>query len=207
MFSSFEVNRAYEDTDLLVSLARLKQHGTTGVTLTMKNMFGITPNSMYGGQPGDEDSLAGRGPIHDPRRYVDLELPGLKPEFEATEAGVRVPCTIADLCAARPVDLAIIDGISAMTGGENLYSSGPKTRIVRPGVLIGGRNPVAVDAVGTSVMGFDPRAVRSGAFARCDNHLLLAEQKGLGTADLRRIDVRGLTLDDARHPYVIVNRQ
>ncbi len=89
-----------------------------------------------------------------------------------------------------------------MTGGENLYSSGPRTRIVRPGVLIVGRNPVAVDAVGTSVMGFDPRAARgAGAFARCENHLLLAEQKGLGTADLRRIDVRGLTLDEARHPY------
>ena len=202
MFSSFELNRAYDDTDLVVSLARLKQHGTTGVTLTMKNMFGITPNSMYGGRPGDEDSVAGRGPIHDPRRYVDLELPGLKPGFQSTEAGVRVPCTIADLCAARPVDLAIIDGISAMTGGENPYSSGPRTRIARPGVIIVGRNPVSVDAVGTLVMGFDPRAVRgTGVFARCENHLLLAEQKGLGTADPGRIDVRGLTLEEARHPY------
>ena len=133
MFSSFEVNRAYDDTDLLVSLARLKQHGTTGVTLTMKNMFGITPNSMYGGRPGDEDSIAGRGPIHDARRYVDLELPGLNPGFQSDEAVVRVPCTIADLCAAGPVGLAIIDGITAMTGGESPYSSGPKTRIVRTG--------------------------------------------------------------------------
>jgi uncharacterized protein (DUF362 family) len=204
MFSSFEVNRAYDDTDLVVSLAKLKQHGTAGVTLTMKNMFGITPNAMYGGKPDDEDSIAGRGPIHDPRRYVDLELPGLKPAFQSTEAGVRVPCTIADLCAARPVDLAIIDGIAAMTGGENPYSSGPKTRIVRPGLMIVGRNPVSVDAVGTSMMGFDPRAARgTGAFARarCENHLLLAEQSGLGTADLHRIDLRGLALDEARHPY------
>jgi uncharacterized protein (DUF362 family) len=46
MFSSFDVNRAYADTDVLVSLAKLKQHGTTGVTLTMKNMFGITPSSL-----------------------------------------------------------------------------------------------------------------------------------------------------------------
>jgi uncharacterized protein (DUF362 family) len=205
MFASFELNRAYADTDVLVSLAKLKQHETTGVTLTMKNMFGITPNSMYGGKPGDEDSTAGRGPIHDPGRYVDLELPGLKPAFQSTEAGVRVPYTIADLCAARPVDLAIIDGISAMTGGENPYSSGPKTRIVRPGVMIVGRNPVSVDAVGASVMGFDPRAARgTGAFARgrCENHLLLAEQAGLGTADLARIDVRGVPLADARHPYM-----
>ena len=193
MFASFELNRAYADTDVLVSLAKLKQHETTGVTLTMKNMFGITPNSMYGGKAGDEDATGGRGPIHDPRRYVDLELPGLKPAFQSTEAGVRVPYTIADLCAARPVDLAIIDGITAMTRGENPFSSGPKTRIANPGIMIVGRSPVSVDAVGASIMGFDPRAARgTGAFARgrCENHLLLAEQAGLGTADLARIDVR-----------------
>ena len=204
MFGSFELNKAYADTDVVVSMAKLKQHDTAGVTLTMKNMFGITPDSMYGGKPGDEGSTAGRGTIHDPRRYVDLELPGLKPDFQSVEAGVRVPCTIADLCAARPIDLAIIDGISAMTGGENPYSSGPMTRIARPGVLIVGANPVSVDAVGTAVMGFDPRAGRGvGAFAKagCQNHLLLAEQMGLGSADLQRIDIRGLTLDEARHPY------
>ena len=201
MFSSFEVNRAYADTDVLVSLAKLKQHDTAGVTLTMKNMFGITPNSMYGGKAGDEDSTAGRGAIHDPRRYIDLELPGLKPDFQSTQAGVRVPCTVADLSAARLVDLAIIDGISSITGGETRYSAGPKMHVIRPGVLIAGRNPVSVDTVGTSIMGFDPRANRAGVFARCENHLLLAEQKGLGTADLPRIDVRGLTLDEARSPY------
>jgi len=201
MFSSFEVNRAYADTDVLVSLAKLKQHKTAGVTLTMKNMFGMTPNSMYGGKAGDEDATAGRGPIHDPRRYVDLELPGQRPEFQSTEAGVRVPSTVADLCAARPVNLAIIDGISSITNAESRYFQGPSMRVVRPGVLIVGRNPVSVDAVGPAVMGFNPRASHADVFSRCDNHLLLAERKGLGTADLRRIDIRGLTLDAARHPY------
>lgn len=205
MFASFDVNRAYADTDLMVSLAKLKQHDTAGVTLTMKNMFGITPSSMYGGKPGDEESTAGRGPIHDPRRFVDLELPGLKPDFQSVEAGVRVPCTTADLCAARPVDLAIIDGITSVTGGESPYSAGPRMRVVTPAVLIAGTSPISVDAVGMSIMGFDARAGRgTGAFARarCENHLLLAEQKGIGTADLQRIDLRGLTLDQARHPYV-----
>jgi len=204
MFGSFDVNRAYADTDVMVSLAKLKQHDTAGVTLTMKNMFGITPSSMYGGQPGDEESTAGRGTIHDPRRFVDLELPGLKPAFQSIEAGVRVPCTTADICGARPVDLAIIDGITSITGGESPYSAGPRMRAVNPAVLVAGTNPISVDAVGMSIMGFDPRAGRGiGAFARsrCENHLLLAEQSGIGTADLQRIDLRGLTLDEARHPY------
>jgi hypothetical protein len=70
-------------------------------------------------------------------------------------------------------------------------------------VLIAGLNPVATDAVGTAVMGYDnPRAARGvKPFQDCDNHLLLAEQAGLGTADLRQIDLRGLSIEKARYPY------
>jgi hypothetical protein len=69
--------------------------------------------------------------------------------------------------------------------------------------LIVGFNSVATDAVGTAVMGYaDPRTVRgSKPFDFCDNHLLMAEQAGLGTADLSRIDVRGLSIEKARYPY------
>ena len=58
MFSSFELNRAYADTDVMISLAKLKQHETAGVTLSMKNMFGLTPNAMYGGSAGDRTHWA-----------------------------------------------------------------------------------------------------------------------------------------------------
>jgi len=51
-------------------------------------------------------------------------------------------------------------------------------------------------------MGYDPRAARgTRPFDYCDNHLLLAEQAGLGSADLARIDVRGMTIQSARYPY------
>jgi len=206
MFASLDVNRAYADTDVMVSLAKLKQHDTVGVSLTMKNMFGITPSSLYGGTPGDEESTAGRGVIHDPRRFADPALPGLRTDFQSTEAGVRVPRATADICVARPVDLAIIDGVTSITGGESPYSAGPRMRAVNPAVLVAGTSPVSVDAVGMAIMGFDPLAGRgTGAFARarCENQLLLAAQQGSGPADLKRIELRGLTLEQARHPYEI----
>ena len=84
----------------------------------------------------------------------------MKAEYNAFHAGVRVPDTIVDLGAARPVDLAIIDGITSITHAEGRYSAGPEMRFVSPGVLIAGRNAVAVDAIGTAVMGFEPRAPR-----------------------------------------------
>jgi hypothetical protein len=72
-----------------------------------------------------------------------------------------------------------------------------------PGVLIAGLNPVSTDAVGIAVMGYaNPRAPRGvKPFQDCDNHLLMAEQAGLGTADLAQIDLRGLPIEKARYPY------
>ncbi len=114
-----------------------------------------------------------------------------------------MPRIVVDVCAARPIDLAIIDGISAMTGGEGPWCAQAATiKLTTPGVLIAGLNPVSTDAVATAVMGYDPRAPRkTRPFEYCDNHLLLAEQAGLGSADLARIDVRGRTIEQSRYPY------
>ena len=204
MFSSFDLNRAYEETDVMVSLSKLKNHITAGVTLSMKNLFGITPNSLYGDQAGSEDATAGRGPMHNPRGFEKIKLPGLKDDITITDPTWRVPRIIADVCAARPIDLAIIDGITSMSGGEGPWCGQvAELKVTAPGVLISGLNPVSTDAVGTAVMGYDnPRAERGiKPFGICDNHLLLAEQAGLGSADLSKIDVRGLAIEKARYAY------
>jgi uncharacterized protein (DUF362 family) len=204
MFSSFNLNHAYEETDVMVSLAKLKNHITAGVTLSMKNFFGITPNSLYGDQAGSEDAIAGRGPLHNPRGFEKIKLPGLKDEITVTDPTWRVPRIIADVCGARPIDLAIIDGITAMSGGEGPWCGQvTELKVTKPGVLIVGLNAVSTDAVGTAVMGYaNPRAMRgTKPFEICDNHLLLAEQAGLGTAALSQIDVRGLAIEKAKYAY------
>jgi uncharacterized protein (DUF362 family) len=204
MFSTLDLNHAYGDTDVMVSLAKLKNHITAGVTLSMKNLFGLTPNSLYGGQAGDEDATEGRSPLHNPKGFEKINLPGLKSGITSTDPTWRVPRITVDVCAARPIHLAIIDGITSMSGGEGPWCGGEATlKFTAPGVLIVGLNPVSTDAVGTAVMGYeDPRALRGAKpFAFCDNHLLLAEQAGLGSADLRQIEVRGMSIDKARIAY------
>ena len=200
VFSSLDLNHCYEDTDVMVSLAKLKQHVTAGVTLSMKNLFGITPNSLYGDQAGSEDATAGRGPLHNKK---NMELPGFKKEITSNDPGYRVPHIVADICAARPIHLAIIDGITSMSGGEGPWCDVAPLKLTTPGVIITGLNPVSADAVGTAVMGYaNPRAARgTHPFEHCDNHLLLAEQAGVGTADLAKIDVRGLSIAKAIYPY------
>jgi uncharacterized protein (DUF362 family) len=205
MFSSLDLNHVYEETDVMVSLAKLKNHITAGVTLSMKNLFGLTPNSLYGAEAGNEEATAGRDPLHNADKYGKVRLPGLiEGKTFSNDSTWRVPHIVADVCAARPIHLAIIDGITAMSGGEGPWCGGEeKLKFTAPGILIAGLNPVSTDAVGTAVMGYDdPRATRSKKpFDFCDNHILLAEQAGLGTAMLNEIDVRGLSIAQARYPY------
>jgi uncharacterized protein (DUF362 family) len=210
MFSRFLVNHSYDATDVLVSLCKLKQHVTTGVTLSMKNLFGVTPNALYGDEAPCEDATAGRGVLHAGKPWKPHarppELPGMKlpPAEQPNDPGVRVPRIITDIIAARPVHLAIIEGVSAMTGGEGPWTQPAKrVRLVNPGVLIAGLNSVSTDAVGAAVMGVkDPRAPRfAGPGAACENHIFLAEKAGLGTANLAQIEVRGLSIGKARHPF------
>jgi hypothetical protein len=205
MYPAYDLNRAFEDTDVFVSLAKLKNHATCGVTLSLKNCFGSLPASIYGDNAGvdepNENPTSGRGRVghqglRQPSKSAPQEL-----HFGANhDPGYRVPHIVADLSAARPIHLAIVEGVESMAGGEGPWIRGVRT--VKPGVLFAGLNPVCTDAVATAVMGYNPRAARGTApFQTCDNTILLAEGHGVGAADLQRIDVRGVSIAQALYRY------
>ena len=53
-------------------------------------------------------------------------------------------------------------------------------------------------------MGYDPRAQRgTRPFKTCENTLLLAERHGIGSADLRRIEVAGVPIAKALYRYEV----
>lgn len=204
MFKGFDLNHSYEDCDVFVSIAKLKEHVTTGVTLAMKNCFGITPCTIYGEGAGiDEPSLvprSGRAPFHYGTRQPSKSSFAENDPTSPREGGYRVPRIVADLAAARPIHLAIIDGIDSMDKGEGCWIPGVKH--IRPRVLIAGTNAATTDAVATAIMGFDPMADRGTApFEKCDSTLRLAEELGVGTRDLKRIEVVGGSIADLRFDF------
>jgi uncharacterized protein (DUF362 family) len=145
----------------------------------MKNLVGIVPVSHYrlGGDHWWRSALHG----------ADHETPS------------RIPRVIVDLNRARPVHLAVIDGIMTGEGGE-----APRGTFapVAPGILIAGKNAVATDAVAAATMGFDPLAEPpTPPFLRGDNHLSLARSLGLGTNRLEEISVVGASIDDVRFQF------
>ncbi len=207
LFPAYDLHPIFRDSDVFVSLAKLKEHATTGITMSMKNIFGITPCTIYGDGAGEkEPSLAprgGRGAVfHSGKRAPSLSAPQELHPDSPRKDGYRIPRVVADLNAARPIDLAIIDGVESMAGGEgpwvNNGARGGRLRRCSPGVIIAGSNAVCTDSVAAAVMGFDPMAGRGTApFETCDNTLELAEQHGIGTRDLNRIEVAGFSIADA----------
>jgi len=221
IFPAFDVNWAYAETDVFVSLAKMKQHEECGLTLAIKNMFGVPPISTYGDDAGiDEPNENPRKAREEIMHYGNRPpsksaLPELDPKSDRYE-GYRVPRICVDMAMARPIDLAIIDGIETCTTGEGPWVTG--ARHVKPGVVVLGRNMVTTDTVAAAVMGFDPRAGRGqGPFRPAkthpderpykndprwaDNPMLLAEAKGLGSAEPNRIEVRGVPIAAARFDF------
>jgi uncharacterized protein (DUF362 family) len=211
LFPAYDVNHSYEDCDVYVSLAKMKEHNTAGITLSMKNSFGILPSSIYGTGAGkdepDENPKGNRQSVHtgalQPARTAPAEMDPKSPR----EGGYRVPRVTVDLVAARPIDLAIVEGIRTMTGGEGPWVKETKT-VVNPGVIVAGTNPVTTDAVCMAVMNFDPMADRgTPPFEACDSTLRLAEEAGIGTRDLKRIEVVGSRIEQVRFDFAGIRRQ
>jgi uncharacterized protein (DUF362 family) len=201
IYPGFDVNHSYEDTDVFMSMAKLKNHATCGVTLSMKNCFGITPAAIYGDDAGvdgpNENPTSGRGKVcHAGERGPSKSAPQEIDLTSSRDSGYRMPRIVADLVAARPIDIAFIDGIETMVGGEGPWIKGVST--AKPGVMLAGWNAVNTDTVATAVMGYDPIVERGTApFTMCDNTLKLAESLGVGSTDLSRIEVVGTSIKEA----------
>ncbi len=203
IFPAWELSTAYAESDVLISLAKMKEHITAGFTLSIKNLWGLPPCTIYGNKaPKDEPSLIPYGGRQDVGHAGSRQpsKPAL-PEKDPTtprEAGYRIPRIVADLAAAVPIDIAILEGIETITGSEIPYARlAGYTKFVQPGIVAAGRNCVTTDAVGLALMGFDPMGDRGQPpFETCDNTLRVAEELGVGTRDLKNIEVIGVPIKD-----------
>lgn len=204
MYPAYHLNHSFVDCDVYASMSLLKNHWIAGVTMSLKNNFGNTPCSLYGGDcgpSGNENPTKERGEVcHSGTTKapsgVDAELHPDSPR----DPGYRVPRIAVDQVGIRPIDLAIVDGVDTIRGGEGTWIKGVER--MQPGVILVGRNPVCVDAVGMAIMGYDPKSDRgTGPFVRGDNSLKLAEAVGIGTTDLNRIEVVGLSIAQAKYDF------
>ena len=209
IYPAFDVNHSYAECDVMVSIAKLKEHEQAGLSLSLRNMAGMAPGTVYGDSAGyDQPAVRPYGAFTmfhiGNRQPPEGTLPEKDPK-SPRGAGYRMPRVTIDAVRARPVHLAIIDGIETQTAGSAAMleeGSKRKMRLIQPGVLIASRNPVCADAVAAAVMGFNPMAAKGTApFEACDSTLELAEQAGLGARDLKTIEVLGARIADVRTSF------
>jgi uncharacterized protein (DUF362 family) len=180
IYESFTFNHILEEVDAFVSLAKMKCHWLCGITQSMKNLVGLVPYRFYELESGD----GYRTGLHGPE----------------VEIKYRLPRVVVDLNRARPIHLSLIDGIKTVDGSEGPWNQNLSPQ--SPGLLIGGKNPVATDAVAVAAMGFDPAAEYPDVpYLRADNHLNVACAMGMGTNRLADIDVVGAKLDDVTSEF------
>jgi uncharacterized protein (DUF362 family) len=209
IYPGFDFNHSYAECDVLVSLAKLKEHRQTGVSLSLKNMMGAAPPTIYGESAGYDEPAARpfgqRVMFHTGLRQPSEPSPKEINPDSPREAGYRIPRIVSDIVAARPIHLAIIDGIETQTTAEAAGPEpGEKRRIhlVKPMILIAGLNPVCVDAVAVAAMGFDPMAERGTApFETGDSTLRFAEEAGIGARGLAKIEVVGTPVRSVRFAF------
>jgi uncharacterized protein (DUF362 family) len=197
VFSEYLLNRHYVDTDVFISVAKMKHHGCAGITGAVKNLFGITPTSLYGGDAPNERTTTNREAVlHSGKRKVPAGVPAEKYEDTPREPFYRVPRVTADVMGIRPVDLSIIDAVETVAGGEGNWSPKPH-RPLQPGLLLVGRNAVTTDSVMCGAMGYDPQSPYGEKPFPGENHLMLLARAGVGSNDLGKIEVRGVGLKEA----------
>ena len=181
-------NGVLYDFDCFVSLPKTKRHYGAGITNAMKNMIGSVPLSIY------QLSGAWRAKLHSVDANQDTN------SYEGFKNLVR---TIVDLNKIRPIHFTIGDAIKTADNGEGPWNQGFEP--IEYNTLITSKDPVAADAIGTQIMGWDPMAGdRRGPFsnsslpgnwAGTDNYLRIAEEEGLGYHDLSKINVIDASLD------------
>ncbi|MFQ6053336.1 MAG: DUF362 domain-containing protein [Candidatus Bathyarchaeia archaeon] len=121
---------------------------------------------------------------------MTLGLKNLKglipPEEKRRFHMVGLDRAIADLQLAIQPKITVVDGIRALGGlGAPVHLG----EAVELDLIVAGHNPVAVDAVTCSAVGFNPHDVK---------HLVYAMEHGIGPVDSRDIEVVGETVETVR---------
>ncbi|MEM3047376.1 MAG: DUF362 domain-containing protein, partial [Candidatus Bathyarchaeia archaeon] len=169
------------ESDLIINESPLKIHGSTVVTLCIKNWgLGIPPAKYYGW------NITGHY-----IKGIDAPMPihqlGTGERIMGQE--VSVSKALVDVAAAKGWHISLIDGLTS--GYHKGFSERNRRRYVveRTNMVLASADMVAADAVASAAMSLDPKKIL---------HIKWAEDRGLGTCDLSKIEVKGASIEEVR---------
>jgi uncharacterized protein (DUF362 family) len=160
------------EADVVISVPVLKTHMECLVVLGIKNFFGLAPPPVYDG----------------PRHKL----------HQGFSDGQQIHQVLADISAGLRPALTVMDASIGLEGnGPHHYTPGACRVDVRDRLghwlVLAGRDPVALDATSTRVIGLDPQQ---------SEHLMLAHDQGLGEIAEAKIQIVGTPLDEVRMSWL-----
>jgi uncharacterized protein (DUF362 family)/NAD-dependent dihydropyrimidine dehydrogenase PreA subunit len=151
-YKHFEIMKSVADTDFIFNLPKFKTHGLTYITGAQKNLFGLIPG------------LA-KTQWHLKANVREIFCEFLVDYFEAVSSLFREPKCI----------LHLMDAITGMEG--NGPGTGGKPREI--GAVIVSEDAIAIDFLVSSLVGFDPRLVKT---------ISISAEHGLGKKGFDKIE-------------------
>ncbi|MFC1558778.1 DUF362 domain-containing protein, partial [candidate division KSB1 bacterium] len=189
----FYMNRKYYEADVIISMPVLKNHLLTGLTGAVKNVgIGSSPPNIYGTMEKITVTSATPASI----------VSKLKTRIKL-ERGRKISHTeyyldkwIHDYYLCKPVDFVITDGLQGLENGPDLNPSvkekSLKDNQMNMRLILAGKDAVAVDAVHSLIMGYDPYKIM---------HLLHLSSSGVGCMNPRYIRIIGNKVNDVKKDF------
>jgi uncharacterized protein (DUF362 family) len=215
---SARLSKTIADADFRVSLALAKTHVTSILTLSLKNMLSsIHPSDriLMHGYAGGNGYTGWKTAVVEFLKQDNLlvqQLTRLAGRVRRAQYALQGKYQPGAWERLKPKELAYLKSVDAMNrnlvalakrvkphlavvdGFVGMHREGPRHGTpIKLGTVIAGTDAVAVDAVATAVMGFDPRSI---------GYLVYAQAAGLGTANLDAITVVGDPIASVRRRCV-----
>lgn len=161
----------YLDRDqYLISAGKMKTHNCVLVTMSLKNILMGAPKNDYKTQ-------------NDKFLMHSWNLKDMKPGFKFTVTKDTIlHYNLFQIAQITYPDLGVVDAFTSMEGEGPIDGTPVDTRIA-----LASTDPLALDSLGTKIMGFDPTQVL---------YLSSMNEAGMGQGDLDKINVLGTNLNE-----------
>ena len=158
----------FEPDTYIISAAKMKTHDRVVITLSLKNILMAAP-------------------ICDDKGNEKQKMHYVPQGSQKTARDTILHYNLFQLAQQVYPDLGVIDGFEAMEGNGPVAGTPVDTRLA-----MAGTDCLALDCLGTKLMGFDPAQIL---------YLASMGQAGMGQTDLSKIEVLGTPADQCQYHF------
>lgn len=163
------ISKFFDKDQYLISAAKMKTHNCVLVTMSLKNILMAVPKNDYKTQ-NDKFWMHSVPPLEISKGFNNLAK------------DMPLHYNLFQIAQEVFPDLAVVDAFQSMEGNGPISGTPVDTHLA-----LASMDPLAVDSLGTKIMGFDPTQIL---------YLSSMNEAGMGQGDLDKINVIGANVNE-----------